>query len=280
MLRAGWRSRGSARLLAAGTPALAVAFVAVGFVSVEHYGRNYWLYRGFPPPTDPAYVTQTGTQEQLAVESAALGGRAQQVDVYLPPGYAEHPERRYPVMYLLHGFPGRPLAFVLTVRAGVVEDELAAKDEGQPMILVMPFGSTGTFTDKEWADGVHTGEGWATFVARDVVHTIDSTYRTRTIPLAAGRAQSPASRRAATAPSTSPSTIPVSSTLSRVGRATSAHRGFPRSSAPPARGWPPIHRSRDCPRWRTSSVTPTCSSGSTRAPTIRSTVRTASSAGS
>src|SRR6266540_4317043 len=118
MLRAGWRSRGSARLLAAGTPALAVAFVAV-----EHYGRNYWLYRGFPPPTDPAYVTQTGTQEQLAVESAALGGRAQQVDVYLPPGYAEHPERRYPVMYLLHGFPGRPLAFLLPVRAGLALDE-------------------------------------------------------------------------------------------------------------------------------------------------------------
>lgn len=186
MLRVRWRSRGSARLLVAGALTLAAAFVAVGFVGVEHYGRNYWLYRGFPPPIDPAYVTQAGTQEQLAVESAALGGRAQEVDVYLPPGYADHPERRYPVMYLLHGFPGRPLAFLLTVRAGVVEDELAAKDEGQPMILVMPFGSTGTFTDKEWADGVHTGEGWATFVARDLVHAIDSTYRT--IPSAAGRA--------------------------------------------------------------------------------------------
>src|SRR6266516_4829474 len=131
MLRVRWRSRGSARLLVAGALALAAAFVAVGFVGVEHYGRNYWLYRGFPPPIDPAYVTQAGTQEQLAVESAALGGRAQEVDVYLPPGYADHPDLRYPVMYLLHGFPGRPLAFLLTVRAGVVEDELAAKDEGQ-----------------------------------------------------------------------------------------------------------------------------------------------------
>src|SRR5438132_2836247 len=186
MLRVPRRSRWSARLLLAGLLALAAAFVAVGFVGVDRYGNNYWLYRGFPPPRDPAYVTQTGTQEELAVKSPALGGRAQQVYVYLPPGYADHPETRYPVMYLLHGFPGRPLAFLLTVRAGIVEDELAAKHVGNPMILVMPFGSTGTFTDKEWADGVHAGEGWATFVARDLVHAIDSTYRT--IPTAAGRA--------------------------------------------------------------------------------------------
>src|SRR5262249_43413020 len=49
---------------------------------------------------------------------------------------------------------------------------------GQPMILVMPFGSTGTFTDKEWANGVHADQGWETFVARDLVRAIDARYRT------------------------------------------------------------------------------------------------------
>jgi len=86
--------------------------------------------------------------------------------------------RRYPVLYLLHGFPGRPLAFLLTVRMGVVEDELVAKHEAQPLIMVMPFGSTGTFTDKEWANGIGPYEGWRTFVSRDVVHAIDAHYRT------------------------------------------------------------------------------------------------------
>jgi len=165
-------------VVALGALALACAFVAVGFVGVDRYGRNYWLYRGFPPPRDPAYVTQTGTQDHIQVQSAALGGRSQDVYVYLPPGYADNPTRRYPVLYLLHGFPGRPLAFLLTVRMGVVEDELVAKNMAQPVILVMPFGSTGTFTDKEWANGVREGEGWATFVARDVVNAVDSQYRT------------------------------------------------------------------------------------------------------
>ena len=162
------------------------AFLAVGFVGVDRYGRNYWLYRGFPPPRDPAYVTEKGTVQHIKVTSAALGGRSQDVYVYLPPGYDAHPAKRYPVMYLLHGFPGRPLAFVLTVRLGVVEDELVARHLAQPMILVMPFGSTGTFTDKEWANGVTAGQDWATFVSRDVVRAIDAGYRT--IPTQAGRA--------------------------------------------------------------------------------------------
>jgi enterochelin esterase-like enzyme len=154
------------------------AFIAVGFVGVDRYARNYWLYRGFPPPSDPAYVTQRGSVQQIKVASAALGGRGQSVYVYLPPGYRDHPNKRYPVLYLLHGFPGRPLAFLLTVRMGVVEDELVARHRAQPLILAMPFGSTGTFTDKEWANGIGPAEGWGTFVSRDVVHAIDSRYRT------------------------------------------------------------------------------------------------------
>jgi enterochelin esterase-like enzyme len=168
----------SARWLTPVMIAVLGAFVAVGFVGVDHYGRNYWLYRGFPPPRDPAYVTVRGSVEQIDVTSPALGGRSQQVYVYLPPGYNDHPNRRYPVLYLLHGFPGRPLAFLLTVRMGVVEDELVAKRKAQPLILVMPFGSTGTFTDKEWANGIGSAEGWRTFVSRDVVRAIDARYRT------------------------------------------------------------------------------------------------------
>jgi len=173
-------------LVAADAVVLGCAFVAVGFVGVDHYGSNYWLYRGFPPPRDPAYVTIPGTQEHIQVQSPALGGRAQDVYVYLPPGYADAPARRYPVLYLLHGFPGRPLAFLLTVRMGVIEDEVVTKNLAQPMFLVMPFGSTGTFNDKEWVNGVGHGEGWETFVARDLVQAIDARYRTIATP--AGRA--------------------------------------------------------------------------------------------
>ncbi len=152
-------------------------FVAVGALGLYRYGRGFWLYRGFPPPRDPAFVRSTGTALRVYVQSPALGGRRQPVDVYVPPGYATS-HRRYSAFYLLHGFPGRPGAFLETVRMGVVEDVLLARRRLRPVILVMPFGSTGTFTDKEWVNGIRPGEGWATFVARDLVRAIDARFRT------------------------------------------------------------------------------------------------------
>ena len=152
--------------------------LAIGLLGVYRYVENYWVYRGFAPPHDAPYVKSHGTATRFYLRSAALGGRRQPVDVYLPPGYASHPSRHYPVMYLLHGVPGRPGAFLATVRMGVVEDELVALHKAKPAILIMPFGSTSSFTDKEWANGVGRGNGWETFVARDLVRAVDHRYRT------------------------------------------------------------------------------------------------------
>jgi len=154
------------------------AFLVIGLIGAYRYVDNYWVYRGFAPPHDAAFVKAHGTAHEISVASPALGGRRQPVDIYLPPGYKSNPARRYPVLYLLHGFPGRPAAFLATVRMGVVQDELVALHRARSMILVMPFGSTGSFTDKEWANGVRPHEAWETFVARDVVHAIDARYRT------------------------------------------------------------------------------------------------------
>src|SRR5579864_2419979 len=148
-----WRLWGAALILV-------VLFAAVGALGVYRYVDNFWLYRGFAPPRDAAYVHVRGTEQTIMVTSPALGGRRQQVIVYLPPGYPSSPHRRYPVFYLLHGFPGRPAAFLETVRLGMLVDELVARKRIEPLILVMPFGSTGTFTDKEWANGARPNQNW------------------------------------------------------------------------------------------------------------------------
>ena len=156
----------------------AIVAISAGLIGTYHYLDNYWLYRGFAPPRDPAFVSTKGTFARLTVTSAALGGRQQPVDVYLPPGYATHPAERYPVVYLLHGFPGVPASYFRAGRLGVVEDVLLARHLVRPAILVAPFGSTGVFTDKEWANGVRPHEGWETYLARDVVRAVDAGYRT------------------------------------------------------------------------------------------------------
>jgi len=166
------------RFGAAGVATALAAFLAVGLYGARGYLDNFLRYRGFDPPHEPAFVTQPGAADRIEVPSPALGERAQEAYVYLHSGYAQHPHRRYSVLYLLHGFPGRPLAFLETVQMGIVDDTLTTNGRAQPLILVMPFGSTGTFTDKEWVDGVGPGNGWGTFVARDLVRYVDSHYRT------------------------------------------------------------------------------------------------------
>src|SRR5262245_21049285 len=58
-----------------------------------------------------------GTIELITVHSKALEGNLERdaadrdATVYLPPSYAANPERRYPVLYLLHGYGGREDTF-------------------------------------------------------------------------------------------------------------------------------------------------------------------------
>ncbi len=171
--------RSGRRILLAAAASSLIVFLAVGLLGAFRYLRGFWLYRGFPPPHDPAYVHSKGTSEHFMVKSAALAGRSQPVYVYLPPGYDSNAQQRYPVFYLLHGFPGSPQgAFLMTGQMGVLEDEMIARHQAPPVILVMPYGSTGYFNDKEWANGVGRGQGWETFVARDVVRAVDARYRT------------------------------------------------------------------------------------------------------
>ena len=79
-----WRSR-AARVVA--LAAAGLLFTSAGALGAYRYVDNYWLYRGYDPPRDPAFVHARGTVQRIYVQSPALGGRRQPVDVYLPPGY-------------------------------------------------------------------------------------------------------------------------------------------------------------------------------------------------
>jgi enterochelin esterase-like enzyme len=173
------------------------AAVVAGGVGAARYVWTFWLYRGFPPPSVPHSVLVRGrggarrvpvvlpTVQSITVTSRALGGYPDPVLVVLPPGYAAHPRQRYPVLYLLHGFPGQAVGFLNIGQIGTTEAVLVAKGRMKPMIIVMPTGTRSFLTDEEWANGIRKGNQWETFVARDLVKAIDARYRT--IPTARGR---------------------------------------------------------------------------------------------
>ncbi len=71
--------------------------------------------------------------------SAVCGDRRDYI-VYTPPGYKPTSFKRYPVLYLLHGFSDDTTAWTEAGRANVILDNLIADGQARPMIVVMPLG--------------------------------------------------------------------------------------------------------------------------------------------
>ncbi len=72
-------------------------------------------------------------------KSGIIGDRRDFV-VYTPPGYDPRGRKRYPVLYLLHGFAFNAGSWTLVGRANFILDNLIAQGKAKPMIVVMPFG--------------------------------------------------------------------------------------------------------------------------------------------
>jgi enterochelin esterase family protein len=60
--------------------------------------------------------------------------------VYTPPGYDQHPEQRYPVLYLQHGAGEDVRAWSVQGRMNFILDNLIAEGKAKPMIVVMDNG--------------------------------------------------------------------------------------------------------------------------------------------
>src|SRR4051794_7287010 len=96
------------------------------------------------------------------------------VRVLLPGDYAQHPHKRYPVLYLLHGSFDDAASWTAKGNAEKLTD-------GLDLIVVMPA-TTGTGKAGGWAsDWVNEGRGgppkWEKFTIKDLVLWGDTTYR-------------------------------------------------------------------------------------------------------
>jgi enterochelin esterase-like enzyme len=123
-----------------------------------------------------------GKVERIKVHSPAIEGNLQgnpadrDVLVYLPPSYDGARNRRYPVVYQLHGWlPGaEQWAGMLDFEAGT--NRALASGNAQEMIVVVPDSLT-IHGGSMYSTSVTSGD-FEGFIARDLVAYIDSHYRT------------------------------------------------------------------------------------------------------
>jgi enterochelin esterase-like enzyme len=131
--------------------------------------------------TAPDAVVPEGiTVEAPMVHGATLEGNLEgnaverEVMVVLPPSYATDPDRRFPVVYYLHGFfiSGRNFYNYMNVPQAVAENAA----QGREFIVVVPDSLT-RMGGSMYSNSVTTGN-FRDFVATDLVDYIDANYRT------------------------------------------------------------------------------------------------------
>ncbi|HYD24844.1 MAG TPA: alpha/beta hydrolase-fold protein [Croceibacterium sp.] len=128
----------------------------------------------------PAAAQDQARLNWVEVHSPAIAGNLEgnsadrKVLVVTPPGYDESPDKRYPVVYYLHGY----WAPVEAQQAGFKLHEAvqAAAEAGNALIMVMPDGFSklhGGF----YSSSPTVGD-YESFVAEDLVGWVDGHYRT------------------------------------------------------------------------------------------------------
>lgn len=119
--------------------------------------------------------------ERIKVHSPAIEGNLEgesadrDVFVVLPPGYASHPDKRYPVVYALHGYWIGAEQWMKEIHVPQTIEGAFAKGAGE-MIVVLPDSKT-IYDGSFYSSSVTVGD-FESFVSRDLVSYVDGHYRT------------------------------------------------------------------------------------------------------
>ena len=138
-------------------------------VGVNGFGKQ-------KPPERP------GSMEKIVVHGKSLEGNLEgdtpdrDVVVYLPPSYAKNRSQRYPVVYFLHGYLAYAETYVNAMWASDGADKDVAAGTSKEMIIVFPDSHT-IYNGSMYSNSPVTGD-WEAFITEDLIHYIDSHYRT------------------------------------------------------------------------------------------------------
>ena len=135
----------------------------------------------------PWSIDFAGRLDELQFESEALKGNAlrdphiRPLWVYVPPGYDDEPDRRYPSIYVIQGLTGQIDGWRnrTPFRKNFPElaDELFASGESPPAVLVFVDAWT-SVGGSQFIDSPGTGR-YLTYICDEIVPWVDSTYRTK-----------------------------------------------------------------------------------------------------
>ncbi|TWU01581.1 alpha/beta hydrolase [Neorhodopirellula pilleata] len=135
--------------------------------------------QNYPDPADSIVEERDdiphGKLELIEYESTTVG-TTRKMNVYTPPGYSS--EKKYPVLYLLHGIGGDETEWQRFAKPNVLLDNLIADRKAVPMIVVMPNGRAQK-NDRAEGNVMASAPAFAVFerdLLDDVIPAIESRY--------------------------------------------------------------------------------------------------------
>jgi enterochelin esterase-like enzyme len=135
--------------------------------------------QAYPEPPDGITANRPeiphGKREMIEYDSKSVGTR-RKMQVYTPPGYS--PEKKYPVLYLLHGIGGDETEWERFAKPDLMLDNLLADGKAVPMILVMPNGRAQK-NDRPEGNVFASAPAFAAFeqdLLQDVIPAIEARY--------------------------------------------------------------------------------------------------------
>jgi len=135
--------------------------------------------QAFPEPPEGIIADRAdvphGKLEMIEYDSKSVGAR-RKTYVYTPPGYS--PEKKYPVLYLLHGIGGDETEWHRFAKPNLLMDNLLAEGKAVPMIIVMPNGRAQK-DDRPGPNAFATAPAFAAFekdLLEDLIPAIESRY--------------------------------------------------------------------------------------------------------
>jgi enterochelin esterase-like enzyme len=147
---------------------------------------GYWyvFIVGVPQLDPPQVEKNTGLSFELKTFNSKTMEEVRQYGLILPPDYAKNPNKRYPVIFLLHGGHGDARAYQDKAAVTSVLHDLYKSDKLTHSIVITPDGNdkrgTSPFWDSDYYDGPNGKVG--TLIGSELVKIVKSRYRTLNEP--------------------------------------------------------------------------------------------------
>ena len=134
-------------------------------IEIPAHDRDFYALKNVPH----------GNVQQVIFNSPSTGEQ-KRAFVYTPAEYASNPKKKYPVLYLQHGWGEDETAWSNQGHANLIMDNLIAEGKCKPFIIVMTYGMTnnarfGTINSFNYKD-------FETVLVDELIPFIDSNFRT------------------------------------------------------------------------------------------------------